>query len=47
MQLSNGDMFALLIALGGLNTVLVLAFRRVYVLEKQVMALRRKIKAMK
>lgn len=41
MLLSTGDMFALLIALFGLNTVLILAFRRVAVLEKQVIKLRR------
>lgn len=44
MILSNGDMFALLIALIGLNTVLVLAFRRVAVLEKQVIKLRRELR---
>jgi hypothetical protein len=44
MVLSNGDMFALLIALFTLNTVLVLAFRRVAVLEKQVIKLRRELR---
>jgi hypothetical protein len=40
-------MIAVLIALVALNTVLVLAFRRVYVLEKQVLKLRREVKALK
>ena len=36
MVLSNGDLFALLIALLSCNTALILAFRRVYVLERKV-----------
>lgn len=44
MVLSHGDMFALLIALFGVNVVLILAFRRVAVLEKQVIKLRRELR---
>ena len=47
MTLSSADMFVLLLALISLNTVLVLAFRRVYVLEKQVLKARRELKALK
>jgi hypothetical protein len=36
MLLSNGDLFALIIALVLGNTALILAFRRVYVLEQRV-----------
>ena len=36
MLLSNGDMFALMIALALGNTTLLLAFRRVYVLEQRL-----------
>ena len=36
MLLSNGDLFALMIALVLGNTALILAFRRVYVLEQRV-----------
>jgi hypothetical protein len=46
MYLDMSDLFALLIALFAVNTVLVLAFRRIAVLEKQVITLRRKIKAL-
>lgn len=46
MYLQTSDLFALLIALFGVNVVLVLAFRRVAILEKQVLTLRRKIKAL-
>lgn len=45
MYLDMSDLFALLIALFAVNTVLVLAFRRIAVLEKQVIKLRRQIKA--
>ena len=44
MTLSTGDVFALLLALISLNTILVLAFRRIAVLEKQAIKLRRQIK---
>ena len=47
MTLSTGDMFAVLLALISLNTVLVLAFRRIAVLEKQTIKLRRELKALK
>ena len=36
MTLSTSDMFALLIALLSVNIVLVIAFRRVYVLERRL-----------
>jgi len=36
MTLSSSDMFALLIALLSVNIVLVIAFRRVYVLERRL-----------
>lgn len=47
MFLSTGDLLAVLIALVAVNTVLILAFRRVYELEKQVLKLRRELKAYK
>jgi hypothetical protein len=47
MTLTTADIFALFIALFGLNTVLILAFRRIYVLEKQVLTLRRKLREAK
>lgn len=47
MHISDTDLLAMLIALVALNTVLVLAFRRIYVLEKQVIKYRREIKALK
>ena len=36
MTLSTGDMFALMIALLSVNMVLVIVFRRVYVLERRL-----------
>jgi len=36
MVLSTSDMFALMIALLSVNMVLVIAFRRVYVLERRL-----------
>lgn len=36
MTLSTGDMFALMIALLSVNMVLLVAFRRVYVLERRL-----------
>ena len=36
MTLSTGDMFALMIALLSVNMVLLIAFRRVYVLERRL-----------
>jgi hypothetical protein len=36
MNLSMGDLFALVIALALLNTTLVIAFRRIYVLEREL-----------
>ena len=47
MVLSTGDAFALLLALIALNSVLVLAFRRIAVLEKQTIKLRRELKSLK
>jgi hypothetical protein len=44
MLLSTGDLFALVIALFAVNIVIVLAFRRIYVLEKQVIKLRRELR---
>ena len=41
MYLQTSDVFAIILALFAVNVVLVLAFRRVYVLEKQVLKLRR------
>jgi hypothetical protein len=36
MQLQATDLFALIIAIGSLNTILIIAFRRVYVLERRL-----------
>lgn len=36
MMLSNGDLLAVLIALISCNTMLIIAFRRVYVLERRL-----------
>ncbi len=36
MTLSTGDMFAVMIALLSVNMVLLIAFRRVYVLERRL-----------
>lgn len=36
MTLSTGDLFALMIALLSVNMVLLVAFRRVYVLERRL-----------
>ena len=36
MTLSTSDLFALVIALSGANLVLVIAMRRVYVLERRL-----------
>jgi hypothetical protein len=47
MYLQTSDVFALTLALFAVNVVLVLAFRRVYVLEKQVIKLRRQIREAK
>jgi hypothetical protein len=47
MVLTTGDLFALVIALFAVNVVIVLAFRRVYVLEKQVLKLRREIRGVR
>jgi hypothetical protein len=47
MYLQTSDLFALTIALFAVNVVLVLAFRRVYVLEKQVTKLRRQLREVK
>ena len=41
MYLSTGDMFAVILALVLVNTMLIVAFRRVYVLEKEASRLRR------
>lgn len=40
MTLSTSDLFALMIALTSVNVILVLAFRRIYVLEKRLAKLR-------
>lgn len=40
MTLSNSDMLALFIALSSVNLVLVIAFRRLYVLERRLRKLR-------
>jgi DICT domain-containing protein len=45
MYLSAGDMFAVVLALILLNTALIIAFRRVYVLEKEASRLRRVARA--
>jgi hypothetical protein len=47
MYLQTSDLFALTIALFAVNVVLVLAFRRVYVLEKQATKLRRQLREVK
>jgi hypothetical protein len=47
MYLQTSDLFALIIALFAVNTVLVLSFRRVAVLEKQVIKLRRQLREAK
>ena len=47
MYLQTSDVFALTLALFAVNVVLVLAFRRVYVLEKQIIKLRRQIREAK
>ena len=47
MYLQTSDVFALTLALFAVNVVLILAFRRVYVLEKQVNKLRRQIREAK
>lgn len=44
MLLSTGDLLATILALVSLNTVLVLAFRRIYILEKQTLKLRRELR---
>ena len=44
MFITGGDMFALVIALFASTVTLTLAFRRVYVLEKQVARLRRQLR---
>jgi hypothetical protein len=36
MQLSASDLFAVMIALVSVNLVLIIAFRRVYVLERRL-----------
>jgi hypothetical protein len=36
MQLSASDLFAVMIALASVNFVLIIAFRRVYVLERKL-----------
>ena len=47
MYLQTSDVFALAIALFAVNVVLVLAFRRIFVLEKQVVKLRRQVREAK
>lgn len=47
MYLHLSDVFTLTLALVALNVVLVLAFRRIAVLEKQALELRRQIKGTK
>ena len=47
MYLQTSDVFAITLALFAVNVVLVLAFRRVYVLEKQINKLRRQIREAK
>lgn len=47
MYLQTSDVFALTLALFAVNAVLILAFRRVYVLEKQIIKLRRQIREAK
>jgi hypothetical protein len=47
MYLQTSDVFAITLALFAVNVVLVLSFRRVYVLEKQLVKLRRQIREAK
>jgi hypothetical protein len=47
MYLQTSDVFAITLALFAVNVVLVLAFRRIYVLEKQIIKLRRQIREVK
>ena len=47
MYLQTSDVFAITLALFAVNVVLVLSFRRVYVLEKQIVKLRRQIREAK
>ena len=47
MVLSDTDLLAVIIALVAMNTVLILAFRRVYVLEMQVTKLRHTLSSAK
>ena len=42
MQLSTNDLLAVVIALALANTMLVIAFRRVYVLERRLRRLQRR-----
>lgn len=44
LTLSSGDLFALMLALFASTSVLTLAFRRIYVLEKQALKLRRELR---
>jgi hypothetical protein len=44
MYLSTGDLFALAIALFASTSVLTLAFRRIYVLEKQAIKYRKELR---
>jgi len=44
MVLSTSDMFALMIALLSVNMVLVIAFRRVYVLERRLTGYKRELR---
>jgi hypothetical protein len=47
MYLQTSDVFAVTLALFAVNVVLVLAFRRIYVLEKQTTKLRRQLREAK
>jgi hypothetical protein len=47
MYLQTSDVFAITLALFAVNVVLVLAFRRIFVLEKQVLKLRRQVREAK
>ena len=47
MYLQTSDVFAITLALFAVNVVLILSFRRVYVLEKQIVKLRRQIREAK
>lgn len=47
MYLQTSDVFAITLALFAVNVVLVLAFRRIYVLDRQVIKLRRQIREAK